>query len=124
MNDLLDMSSINIQWSLTLLGHMCFLYNQVQAGPPSHILLRAKMKSSQQILQRCKVCLAVLLEDSQDTDQDWLQLLQPAMDQFLGEQSKLQLALTHVVSALNSSMAAVENILHVLDRAPGSFYES
>ena len=42
------------------------------------------------------------------------------MDQFLGEQSKLQLAITHVVSALNSSMASVENILHVLDRSPGT----
>ena len=48
-------------------------------------------------------------------------MLQPAMDQFLGEQSKLQLALTHVVSALNSSMASVENILRVLDRTLGSF---
>ena len=47
------------------------------------------------------------------------QLLYPAVDQLLVAESKLQLAVTHVVSALNSSIASLEEILQILDKPKG-----
>ena len=47
------------------------------------------------------------------------QLLYPAVDQLLVAESKLQLAVTHVVSALNSSIASLEEILQILDKSKG-----
>ena len=42
------------------------------------------------------------------------------MDQLLTAESKLQLAITHVLSALNSTIASLEEILKILDKSKGN----
>ena len=52
---------------------------------------------------------------------DTSQLLHPAVDQLLTAESKLQLAVTHVLSALNSTIASLEEILKILDKSKGNY---
>ena len=45
--------------------------------------------------------------------------LQPAVETFVGNESKLHLALTHVISSLTSTIASLQDIVNIVESKSG-----
>ena len=48
-------------------------------------------------------------------------MLQPAVEQFIQNESKLHLAVTHVTFSLNATLESLEDILKVLEEKSGGY---
>ena len=76
------------------------------------------------ILKRCKVRTKYIFKNVSlrlifTTFTLPLQLLHPAVDQFVGSQGKLQLALTHVTLSLNSTLHSLQEIINIVQDKTG-----
>ena len=49
-------------------------------------------------------------------------MLHPAVEQFIQNESKLHLAVTHVTSSLNTTLESIEDILKILEEKSGGHW--
>ena len=54
-------------------------------------------------------------DDLHQSNESLFQLLQPSVEQFIHNESKVHLALTHVISSLKSSISSLQEIVNILN---------
>ena len=54
-------------------------------------------------------------DDLHHSNESLFQLLQPSVEQFIHNESKVHLALTHVISSLKSSISSLQEIVNILN---------